>query len=167
MDFVSEEGRQVFERIREKPYILTTAPDEVSPNCFFKGQELLTELVNRGFAVRARIGEMDWAETPLPDEIVCLHPKEHQATHFYLERYDNGKWVSLDASCDPELERLGFQVGEWDGKNSPNFKIINLFNHERHIQYFNKWNDQNYVNSYFDDAKEFLVKVNLWLKENR
>ncbi|MDD9900875.1 MAG: hypothetical protein OXT65_07845 [Alphaproteobacteria bacterium] len=180
-------GRAVFDEVRDIPYRVSTYPGDPAPNCSMKAKLLLERLGVLGFTVRARMAEMDWADTLIPPEIVALSSKEDLLTHLYIEVMRDGQWVALDASWDRGLEKAGFPIANFDGTHSPAFPLKKVFDVEEQGKYTHAWlappdyieehygeehvfervAEDDYVENYYRRNGPFLKAVNEWLAQVR
>lgn len=161
---IDDFGKEVFERIREKPYRVQEVPGVPAPNCYYKGLELIDNLTRYGYAVRGRTGEMDWADTIVPDDIVTLFPDDLRATHFFIEVLHDGEWKILDASWQSAMAGRGAVISEWGQQNEPGFKLTKLYSHEEQLAYMRRWLDPAVAEAYFAKAGPFFTAVNEWLE---
>lgn len=162
-----EIAKEIFENIRDLPYRVTEFVGDDCPNCFNKGTKLMHELGVMGYAVRGQTAEIRWEDTPLPKEIVALHPKDILATHFYIEIEQNGIWRALDATWDKALEKIGCPIAEWDGRNSPAFPLVKKYTLEEQAAYLELCKNPAFINDYYDRAGDFLRKANQWFAQVR
>ena len=161
-------AKNVFERIREQPYLVSTEQGQVAPNCFFKGCQLINDLSVLGYGVRGRTAEMDWTRTPLPTEITDLILDDVLQLHFYPEVLIDGEWRILDPSIDPETAKLGFKMVEFENEEGKCcFATSNVCSLEEQIVMFNKISEPAYLEHYFSRSRLFLEAINKWLIEQR
>lgn len=126
-----EQRIAIFEHVRDIPYRLipalydpAVAPDGIlqanagscTPKHFLLGRwfELL------GYEVRYLTSVFDWNDPALafPGELRHLAERYPDEYHLCLELYIDGGWRLVDATWDPGLQHLGFQVNEtWDGRS--------------------------------------------------
>jgi len=131
------EAVRVFERVRDIPFgqMGSRDPAEVyrrnKGTCSGKNL-LLRELLQRiGLQARDMICLQRWKDITwfpddtyglvrFPDELVrMLQETEIVDFHNYVELRVGERWVTLDATIDPPLRRLGFHTTErWDGRSS-------------------------------------------------
>lgn len=117
------EARRIFEDIRDRPYQVPTKMGEITPQCYTKSRELVAELTTIGYTAKTEIAEMDWYASPIPSDIIDLHPKNIPTTHFYPKILIDGQWRLIDPSIDPELSRKGFKLVEFEGDPLSCFKL--------------------------------------------
>lgn len=159
-------GRVIFEEIRNRPYSVGANKDEKSQNCYTKNTELIGKLAELGYAVRGRLGDIDWSDLGLPSSLIDLYPKDIQPTHFYCEILKDNEWLVLDASWEPVMKAAG-AVSEWDHANIPGFKIRHLYTIEEQTRFFEYWSDPIRGDDYFHRAGSFLHGFNEWVIEQR
>lgn len=122
------EARQIlFEFVRDFPYkLLRWTPrrgielyDEESGDCRHKREALYYLYEIRGSKVRKVAVVFDWADLPIPKEILNkLKKSGTKSLHSGLEIEIDGKFVYVDATWDKDLSKLGFPVTQnWDGIN--------------------------------------------------
>ena len=84
-------------------------------------------------------------------------------------------WISVDATYDPPLAKLGFIVNEWDGKTSTPFcekgfsqKIVGQYDHAFHAELAN-YNIalEKAYDIYLDEITTYSIKFNEWLMSER
>lgn len=159
-------AKQIFEEIRARPYGVGYRVGEISDNCYYKGLDLLQRLGAMGYTVRGRIGEIDWRETPMPEEVLALIPVGMDSTHFYVEVLLGEEWRILDTSFQPRLAKYGFTIGGWDEGVSC-FRITKLYSLEENVAYHAKWEDPVLLAAEFESAGPFLKAVNEWFGARR
>lgn len=159
-----DQARAIFEDIRARPYGVAEVQGAACHNCYYKGIELLQRLGILGYAVRGRIGEVDWRELPLPPEVLGLVPDGMDSTHFWVEVCEDGVWRALDASFQPGLAVRGLRIGEWDN-GATCFTITKLYSQEEVAAYFDKWADPALEAAEFARAGAFFRAVNRWFGE--
>jgi len=112
----------VFELVRRVPYRLTAwtgDPDSLfnaeKGDCRHKaaaGRRLLNEL---GFQARQIVVVFDWANLPIPPDILNLLP-DTKSFHDSVEVRVDGRWVVMDPTWDPALKAAGFPImTSWGG----------------------------------------------------
>lgn len=86
-------------------------------DCRHKSDALYNLFKERGFEVRRFDVLFDWADLPIPEDI--LKEKKLSGTrafHDAIEVKIDGKWTYVDPTWDLSLEKLGFPVTKkWDG----------------------------------------------------
>ncbi len=160
--FPHDYAQTIFEEIRDRPYRGTTYPEK-SQNCYFKGTELLSRLTTLGFAMRARIGEMQWEDAPVPTEIVKLLPKDSISTHFYPEIFIDEKWRILDPSWNKSFaQKYNLPYSKFGEDNESCFKITKLYDETEQAQYIKDWTEKESNDSSND---LFITAMNNWLED--
>ena len=159
---------KIFEDIRNEPYLVSTSPMVEAPNCYFKGIRLIKELAQLGYAVKGHVADIDWADTPVPDEIVNLRPKDFPSEqHFYLSVLIDGVWRVIDPSIDPQTATLGFRMVEFEGDARTCFDLQRKLSQKEQIEVFQKMADIKMIEDYFQKNAVFLQAINEWLEKSR
>ncbi len=122
-----EEGRiAIFEFVRDFEYRIGNwrphHPEDIIArrrgDCRHKADLLEALLKCAGYEVRKVRVIFDWADLPVPPDIVKIRGVSkgiHDAVEVYLE----GQWVYVDATWSAGLKSTGFPVTEnWDGNSS-------------------------------------------------
>lgn len=162
-------ARQIFEEIRDRPYRVTTSVHTSAANCYFKAMELVKQFTTLGYECRGRLGEIDWADTPCPPEILALRKPGVVDTHFYLEIFLDGAWKIIDPSWNKSFAvKYSLPYSEFGADNQACFKITKLYDLEQQATYAWSWlNDETTIAKYMEDMGPFLTALNKWLeKEN-
>lgn len=160
-------ARRIFEEIRERPYQVPTRPGEVAWECSAKAQELVKELAILGYDTRIRIADMDWYDSPIPRDILDLHPKDRPTTHFYPEVLIDGAWRLIDPSIDSALVEKGFRLVGFEGDPRSCFTITRVYNSAEQLAFAGLWTDPAFVEQYFRDVSPFLRAVHDWFEQVR
>lgn len=162
-------ARQIFDDIRDRPFRVATSINAPAANCYFKAMELVKLLTTLGYECRGRLGEIDWADTPCPLDILALKNPGVIDTHFYLEVFLDGKWKIQDPTWNKSFAlKHGLSYSEFGADNQSCFKITKLYDLETQAAYASGWlSDQSVIEKYMDDMGPFLTALNAWLeKEN-
>lgn len=162
-------ARRSFEKIRDRPYRVATSVHTPAANCYFKAMELVKILTTLGYETRGRLGEIDWADTPCPPEILVLRKEGVIDTHFYLEICLDGQWKTLDPSWNKAFAvKFGLDYSEFGEDNQTCFKITKLYDLEQQANYAWGWlSDETTIQRYMEDMGPFLTALNEWLsREN-
>lgn len=135
-----EQRIAVFEHVRDIPYrlvptlydpavaaegILLANAGSCTPKHFLLGRWL--ELL--GYDVRYLTSVFDWnvPELAFPDGLRRLAERYPDEYHLCLEVDIDGQWRLVDATWDPRLRHLGFQVNDaWDGCSDTENAVIPL-----------------------------------------
>ncbi len=160
-------AKTIFERIRAQPYQVPTKAGEITPQCATKSYELVGELAMLGYTVRIRIAEMDWYDSPIPREIIDLHPKDRPITHYYPEVLIDGDWRLIDPSVDPELAEKGFRMVGFEGDLRSCFTLTRIYAPDEQLAFASLWEDEDFIIRYFEDVGPFLRGVSRWITEAR
>jgi len=130
-----------FYKIRNIPYHIPLNENEENYDCEGKNKLLAEELKKLGYKVRGRVGLLRWSEQKLPKTILELS-HEDESSHYFLEVIPPGKdhWIIVDATWNPELEKAGFKIAEWDGVSSTllAFSCYKILPQENTEEYLNK-----------------------------
>lgn len=157
-------AQKIFEEIRDRPFRTALYPEKAN-NCYFKSSELIQKLTDLGFSMRGRLGEVDWADTPCPPEILKLLPEDAVETHFFPEIRVDGEWKILDPTWNKSFAvKFNLPYSEFNRENESCFKIHRLYDLEEQAAYV--WtflNDQQAADIYIKKARPFLSAINEWL----
>lgn len=114
-----------FEKVQKIPYkVCKFEEDKIDEkiklgDCRHKSTLLKKILEKEGFEVKKVKVVFDWRDLPIPEKILSILKKSgtiwmHQALLVRL----NKKWVKVDCTWDPSLEKKGFPVtSNWNGKD--------------------------------------------------
>lgn len=159
-------AKQIFEEIRNRPYSTRPDKDGKMQHCYTKNSELIRKLADFGYGVRGRLGDMEWHDLELPQNLIDMYPEGIQPTHYYCEIFRGNAWQILDVSWDPLLQNVG-TVSEWDKENIPGFKITKLYTIEEQTQFYDYWSDTARCEDYLRRARPFLDAFDDWVIEQR
>ena len=161
-------AKKIYEAIRNEPYLVSTEVGVEAPNCYFKGLRLIRALGELGYAVKARLADIDWTNTPIPTQITSLIPNGCQERHFYIEVLIDNEWRTLDPSIDPATAKLGFRMVDFAGDDKTCFDLDRIYTHEEQVEFMNTWGEgDSALKQYFFEMHPFLLAANKWLKEKR
>lgn len=160
-------AQKIYEEIKNEPYNVSTEFCVEAPNCYFKGIRLIKALAELGYAVRGRVADIDWKNTPVPSEIVSLIPKDAQERHFFVEVMMDDEWRTLDPSIDPETEKLGFRAVSFDGDPRTCFDLDKRYMHVEQIDFLSTFSQEDVGENYFNMMLPFLISVNEWFDSQR
>lgn len=119
-----EARKRIFEFVQSFPYGVrkftpkggTELYDEEGGDCRHKSDALYNLFKEMGYEVRRLDVAFDWADLPIPKEILAEKKKSGtRAFHDAIEMKIDGKWVYVDPTWNQELKAKGFPVATWDG----------------------------------------------------
>jgi len=122
-------------------------------------------MMERNFDVDRCKVIFDWADLPIPQEILSILEKSGtRMAHEVLKLNANEHYsIYLDPTWNPELGSIGFPVtGDWDGK-SPTGQVTN-----GDLRYFDAegFSDEDHgIILDEDEVEEFFDALNMWLDE--
>lgn len=91
-------------------------------SCSEKHLFLGKEFEKLGIPVKYLLIRFDWNDLPIPKEIINKKENGSLGWHLALKIKPNKKWIYVDATWDPRLEKVGFPVTKnWDGKSNTKF----------------------------------------------
>lgn len=160
-----EEITNIFNQIRDIPYKIPLSPKEVDHCCSGKHKTLKKLLKNLGYQSRYQVVSFKWDSLNLPKEILNT-PHENISTHVYLEVLINDKWMDMDATWDPKLEKV-LPINEWNGnKNIIAVPVIKKFSPKQSQKIMENENEEEILKDLKING-EFYKSFNNWLKEIR
>lgn len=117
---------QLFEKVQKIPYkVCFFSRESINPNilygdCRHKSELLHTLLVEEGYEVKKIKVEFDWKDLPLPKNIISILKRSGTIfSHDSLMVKINHKWIKVDCTWNPELEKKGFPITKnWDGQSN-------------------------------------------------
>ena len=115
---------QLFEQVRKIPYkVCKFDKDIINPDipygdCRHKSELLYSLLSKEGYGVKRLKVEFNWQDLPIPKNILSLLKISGTIfPHDSLLVKINNKWIKVDCTWNPELEKKGFPITKnWDGK---------------------------------------------------
>ena len=120
---------RLFRRVQNIPYFLFRHRDSkklFSLNkgcCAEKAIWLGNKLKETNIPVKYYRIEFKWEDLPIPKEIIKLG-KKGPAHHLALKAKVNNKWIWIDPTWDPGLEKGGFPVTKnWNGKTNTKLAV--------------------------------------------
>lgn len=174
---------KIFEAIRDIPYYVTWSTDpEKGPvdliirnkgNCLPKHFLLGTMYQKLGIPIKYATYPFKWSDQDVnfPEKLKKLVDKLPVRYHIALKAYINDTWVSIDATWDLPLKKVGFPVNEkWDGVHhtlnavTPLGEVIHETSKER-IEYVES--HAQYTEEQSKMIERFSVELNTWLQEVR
>ena len=156
---------QNFNFIRDIPYRLPLSFEEPDYCCEGKHIVLKTLLENTGLEVRPRICYNLWSSLKVIPKAILEIPHEDEICHLYLEARIDGKWCSIDASLDKDLEQI-IEVFEWDGKTSTGICVYPTYTYspKKSLELFNtEWSKEDFEEDIQINGK-FYKAINDWLE---
>lgn len=99
-------------------------------SCIEKNLFLGEEFKKLGIPVKYLLIKFDWNDLPIPKEIIKKLKTDGFTNilsnwHLALKIKIDGKWIFVDATWDPGLEKTGFPVTRnWDGKSDTKLAVI-------------------------------------------
>jgi len=91
-------------------------------SCSEKHLFLGKEFEKLGIPVKYLLIKFDWNDLPIPKEIIRKKKGDSVGWHLALKIKPKNKWILVDATWDPKLEKAGFSVTRnWDGKSDTKF----------------------------------------------
>lgn len=115
---------ELFGKVQKVPYYLLRHRDSgklFSLNkgcCAEKAIWLGNEFESLGLSIKYFLVEFNWEDLPIPTSILELKGAG-PGYHLVMKAKIDGKWIWIDPTWDPLLERLGFPVTkDWDGKSN-------------------------------------------------
>ncbi len=173
IDEADEQLKEAFYLVRDIPYstvnssTIENALIDNRANCQVKAK-LLSLIFNKlGYDTRTLVSRYRLKDYP---EEVKYIPGQIDY-HYVVQVYLNKDWVTVDATYDKPLEKLGFKVNDWNGKTSTHLTEKAI---EQKIEGFEdeKFDEQyqdfiNKINRAFKDFPEgttlYVIKFNEWL----
>lgn len=91
-------------------------------SCSEKHLFLGKEFEKLGVPVKYLLIRFDWNDLPIPKEIIQKKKDDSEGWHLALKIKLRDKWIYVDATWDPKLEKAGFPVTkDWDGISDTKF----------------------------------------------
>jgi hypothetical protein len=136
----TELRRAIFELVRRVPYQLGSWNNQSMSlfeqgfgDCRHKAAAAERLLVAGGITAKRKLVQFDWADLPVPPEILAILPQTqgfHDTVTFEL----NGKTCLFDATWDIALRGAGFPVmPSWDG-NSDTWSVTSRMSTQQTVQ---------------------------------
>lgn len=163
---------KAFQTIRDIPYAVDVEDENYGWQCTTKAEELQSILEELGYQTRLMMCHFDWRTAPFPENILALYDHDQETTHAYLEIRSSAqeKWRGIDPSWDKPLEKLGFEIAEWDGEGATRLAVkpTKRFNFEESQDYFERVaRDVSGDIGYRRKNKAFFEAMNTWMNEVR
>jgi len=119
----------LFKRVQNIPYFLFRHRDSKklfslnTGGCAEKAIWLGNKLKEMDIPVKYYRIEFKWEDLPIPKEIIRLK-KKGPVHHRALKAKVNNKWIWIDPTWDPGLEKGGFPVTKnWNGKTNTKLAV--------------------------------------------
>lgn len=128
-------------------------------SCSEKHLFLGSEFEKLGILVKYILIKFDWNDLPIPKEIIKKKDSSI-GLHLALKIKIKNKWIYVDATWDPKLEKIGFPVTKnWNGETDTKLAV-----RPKEIIELNKKPAKRVKVS---ENKEFFKLLNKWLGEQR
>lgn len=160
---------ETFEKVQKISYkVCKYDESEIDENlkegdCRHKHFLLKKLLEKEGFRVKDVKVIFDWNDLPIPKEILATLNNKTLWDHNSLKVMINNKWVMVDCTWNPELEKKGFPItNNWDGKSDTKQVTegkLKFFDKEDYIR------DTNKIIILKEEAHKFADKLNNFLME--
>ncbi len=119
----------LFEKAQRIPYycLRERDPDKLLKMnkgcCLEKNGFLGREYKKLGIQVKYLLINFDWRSLPIP-RVIIDKKEDHLGQHLAIKIQIDGKWVIVDSTWDPGLEKAGFPVTKnWDGKSDTELAV--------------------------------------------
>ncbi len=120
---------RLFKRVQNIPYFLFRHRDSKElfslkkGGCAEKAIWLGNKLQKMDIPVRYYLIKFKWEDLPIPKKIIKLK-KKGPDRHLALKAKVNNKWIWIDPTWDPGLEKGGFPVTKnWNGKTNTKLAV--------------------------------------------
>jgi len=164
--------------IRDIPY---GSPNSPSPSTVIernrgtgKGKHMLLKMVllSLGYEVKQFWARHDFSRLPIhpwPDALTAFRGEKITGFHDFLKVRIGDRWVTVDATYDAPLERLGFPVYAWDGLGDIPLPVAveETFPVEEPIDEHKRKLVAALPETMRQKRKEFLKTLKKWLEEER
>ena len=116
---------QLFEQVQKIPYRVCKFDKNLINSklpygdCRHKSELLYNLLIKEKYEVKRLKVEFDWTDLPIPADILAILKESGTIfSHDSLSVKINNKWVKVDCTWNPELEKKGFPITKnWNGKS--------------------------------------------------
>ena len=119
---------ELYKKVQEIPYYCLKERDpdlllkKNKGSCSEKHLFLGREFEKLGVPVKYLLIRFDWNDLPIPKEIIQKKKNGSAGWHLALKIKPERKWIYVDATWDPKLEKAGFPITKnWDGKSNTKF----------------------------------------------
>jgi len=128
--------------------------------CFEKNVFLGKEFKKMGIPVKYILVKFDWNDLPIPKEVLKKRKNGSLSSHLALKIKINRKWIYVDATWDPKLEKSGFPVTRnWDGVSDTKLAVP-----PKEITELKKPPPEKIE---LPEDREFFTALNRWLESQR
>jgi hypothetical protein len=158
---------EIFEKVQKIPYqVCKYNKEEIDENlergdCRHKHFLLKRLLEKEGFEIKEVKVIFNWADLPIPRNILEILKKGTIWDHNSLKVKINDKWVRVDCTWNPKLGEKGFPITEnWNGKSDT--KQVT----EGKLEFFNKEDyvkDTKLIKISKEEAYKFAEELNKFL----
>lgn len=156
---------QLFEQVQKIPYRVCKFDKKlINPkisygDCRHKSELLKLLLREKGFEVKEIKVIFDWNDLRIPKSILGILKKSSTVwPHNSLKVKVKNKWVKVDCTWNPELEKKGFPVTKkWDGKSDT--KQIT----EGKLKFYQKEKYVDKIKIFKEEALKFADELNEYL----
>lgn len=114
----------LYKKVQEIPYYCLKERDpdlllkKNKGSCSEKHLFLGKEFEKLGISVKYLLIKFDWNDLPILKEIINKKPDGPEGWHLALRIKPKDRWIYVDATWDPKLEKAGFPViKNWDGNS--------------------------------------------------
>lgn len=118
---------ELYERVQAIPYYCLKQRDPAlllkknKGSCSEKHLFLGKKFEKLGIPVKYVLIRSDWSDLPIPKEIISKKDSS-VGRHLALKINVNEKWIYVDATWDPALEKAGFPITKnWNGQLDTKF----------------------------------------------
>ena len=111
-----KEITELYNKVQRIPYYCLRERDpdlllkKNKGSCSEKHLFLGEEFKKLGISVKYVLIKFDWNNLPIPKEIIRKNEEGSVGWHLALKIKTNNKWIYVDATWDPKLEKAGFPV---------------------------------------------------------
>jgi len=119
---------ELYNKVQKIPYYCLRERDpdlllkKNKGSCSEKHLFLGKEFEKLGVPVKYLLIRFDWNDLPIPKEIIQKKKNGSAGWHLALKIKPERKWIYVDATWDPKLEKAGFPITKnWDGKSNTKF----------------------------------------------
>ncbi|MDI6883277.1 MAG: hypothetical protein QMC93_02260 [Patescibacteria group bacterium] len=121
---------ELYNRVQRIPYFCLKERDpdlllkKNKGSCSEKHLFLGTEFKKLGVPVKYLLIRFDWNDLPIPKEIISKKENGPIGWHLALKIKPKQKWIYVDATWDPKLEKAGFPITKnWSGSTDTKFAV--------------------------------------------
>ena len=122
---------ELYNKIQKIPYYCLEERDpdllikKNKGSCSEKHLFLGKEFKKLGAPVKYLLIKFDWNDLPIPKEIISKKEDGSEGWHLALKIKPKNKWVYVDATWDPKLEKAGFAITKnWSGLSDTKFAFL-------------------------------------------